>query len=703
MKIGQLCLALVMVMGLAQAADPMNFTAPQGGEAYCEGQPQTVRYSGRRFKTIKADLSRDGGKTWECIGVVDPASNKLHWMVSGHSATCCVRLTGTTPTGKTREVTSNSFSIVSKATLAQGGDAKPQAPQGDGQGQKGDKGDKGDRGEKGDTGAKGDHGDDGSMGSKGDAGKDGSNGSNGRDGASGKDGTNGSNGRDGHDGKDGLNGAPGGPGKDGRDGLAGNDGTAGKDGRDGAVGPQGPAGPADVGTLDQRYVKVPGDGMTGPLSITPCGGTCSTLGSRTLQLNQGCGSHDAVYGCGTLQLKISNGQPGQQLDVGMLDNGQGVVQAQEVNVGYTDLLLNPICGNVGIGTGYGFWYQGSAAPRATLHVNNSPTAGNFLPEKGKALPDIAVFSVDMVNKARIDNTGKCFFNGGLFNGGIEVTTTTGNAGSFSINNATSASIALNAGTNGPGEAVRGENSGTGQAASFVIANATSASIALSAGTNGSGPAIRGENPGTGQAATFNIINAANASTALNVSTNGTGDGLKVSQDGTSGNIATFVSNSANKARIDKAGKGFFNGGTQSGGADVAEAISVLGDRSGFSPGDVLALSPDHPNRFALSATPYSRLVSGVYATKPGVLLTERDATNDDLMDLVPMGVVGIIPTKVCGENGPIQIGDLLVSSSTPGRAMRGTDESKLVGAVIGKAMEAFDGKSGAIRVLVSVK
>ena len=51
--------------------------------------------------------------------------------------------------------------------------------------------------------------------------------------------------------------------------------------------------------------------------------------------------------------------------VGVLDNGTGFIQGKEVNVGYHDLLLNPVSGNVGIGF--------SNAPWTTLHVNGTQT------------------------------------------------------------------------------------------------------------------------------------------------------------------------------------------------------------------------------------------------------------------------------------------------------------------------------------------
>ncbi len=163
------------------------------------------------------------------------------------------------------------------------------------------------------------------------------------------------------------------------------------------------------------------------------------------------------------------------------------------------------------------------------------------------------------------------------------------------------------------------------------------------------------------------------------------------------------SGSANVARVDKTGKGFFNGGTQASGADLAEAFEVEGDRSTYSPGDVLMISKSSNRTVTKSAEAYSALVAGVYATKPGVLLTEKDI-DTSLEATVPMGVVGVIPTKVCAENGTIRRGDLLVTSSMVGHAMKGTDRNRMLGAIIGKALEDFDGKlPGVILVLVNVK
>ena len=67
---------------------------------------------------------------------------------------------------------------------------------------------------------------------------------------------------------------------------------------------------------------------------------------------------------------------------------------------------------------------------------------------------------------------------------------------------------------------------------------------------------------------------------------------------------------------------------------------------------------------------------------------------------IPVAIVGIVPCKVTNENGPIHRGDLLVTSSTPGHAMRGSESSMRTGTVIGKALQNFSGTKGKIEVLV---
>ncbi len=70
---------------------------------------------------------------------------------------------------------------------------------------------------------------------------------------------------------------------------------------------------------------------------------------------------------------------------------------------------------------------------------------------------------------------------------------------------------------------------------------------------------------------------------------------------------------------------------------------------------------------------------------------------------VPMAMTGIVPTKVSAENGPIKPGDLLVTSSRPGYAMKGTDRTRMIGAVLGKAMGHLDSGVGVIEAAVTLQ
>ena len=156
-------------------------------------------------------------------------------------------------------------------------------------------------------------------------------------------------------------------------------------------------------------------------------------------------------------------------------------------------------------------------------------------------------------------------------------------------------------------------------------------------------------------------------------------------------------------RVDSTGKGFFNGGTQTGGADFAESFAVAGERAGYEPGDVLVIDSTGNRRVALSSQPYSTAVAGIFSTKPGVLATPFEMDDRRLTKEIPLAVVGIVPCKVSAENGPIERGDLLVTSSMPGVAMKGTDRTRMLGAVVGKALGQLHSGSGVIEVLVTLQ
>ncbi|NLR81767.1 collagen-like protein [Chitinophaga eiseniae] len=248
----------------------------------------------------------------------------------------------------------------------------------------------------------------------------------------------------------------------------------------------------------------------------------------------------------------------------------------------------------------------------------------------------------------------------------------GNAGNFFINN-----------TTGVGAGVRGEVN------SIFGNNGTAGVYGIASGTGGYGGYFE-HSSSTG----FGI--------ALQVVNNGQGSAFVVNHSGTSGDLAIYQTGGFNMARIDRTGRGFFDGGSQVGGADVAEAFDVTGERAAYEPGDVMVIAISADRTVEKSTEAYSSLVIGVYATKPGVLMTEAAVDTTETAK-IPLGVVGVIPTKVCNENGPIHRGDMLVTSHKQGYAMKADMDKVKTGQVIGKALQEFDGEEGKIKVYVNVK
>ena len=161
------------------------------------------------------------------------------------------------------------------------------------------------------------------------------------------------------------------------------------------------------------------------------------------------------------------------------------------------------------------------------------------------------------------------------------------------------------------------------------------------------------------------------------------------------------------------------------GFDVAEYYyDSQGDTEA---GDVLVADPAKDESVIKSAAPYQSSVLGVVSTKPhmvmGMDLVMDEETGEPIegVSATQLALTGRVPVKVTEENGPIEPGDLLTTSSTPGHAMKWTlldvnkakdfDELKSMlaenerrrNAIIGKAVGASGGDSGTVMVLISLQ
>jgi hypothetical protein len=319
---------------------------------------------------------------------------------------------------------------------------------------------------------------------------------------------------------------------------------------------------------------------------------------------------------------------------------------------------------------------------------------------------------------------------------IAATAGSGHAGRFSITNASSVASALVVETLGSGHGVHATAKGADVGAVNGVNNTGYGVYGYSSGGRGvfgktsTGNAVYGAVEGsdgyagyfagrafvtagtsgnsleviqnsTGRVAYFSNGNTATG-TAVAIQNNGSGDAFAVDHRGSGGALAAFRRNGSNVIRFDLSGKGYFNGGTQTGGADVAEAFSVVDDSAAYEAGDVLCIASRAARRLKRCNEAGTTRVAGVVATRPGVLLSPLEI-DEDHSQLVPAAVVGVVPTKVSAEGGEICAGDLLVAAATPGYAMRAPDNPR-PGSVLGKALADFSGPgTGVIEVLVSLQ
>jgi hypothetical protein len=130
------------------------------------------------------------------------------------------------------------------------------------------------------------------------------------------------------------------------------------------------------------------------------------------------------------------------------------------------------------------------------------------------------------------------------------------------------------------------------------------------------------------------------------------------------------------------------------GYDLAETFDTV---EIVEPGDLLVIDAAQIQRLKKSAAPYDPRAIGFVSNAPAVLLDGRQMSLAPVPFTFqegthpPIALSGRVRAKVSLENGPINIGDLLTSSSQPGYAMRATDDQRSFGAIVGKAMEPFTG------------
>lgn len=137
------------------------------------------------------------------------------------------------------------------------------------------------------------------------------------------------------------------------------------------------------------------------------------------------------------------------------------------------------------------------------------------------------------------------------------------------------------------------------------------------------------------------------------------------------------------------------------GADLSEGFAI-----GESPvpGTVVVIDPDCAGALRVACDPYDAkvagIVSGAGGVNPGVVMGQKGSIADGEH---PVALTGRVYCWVDADaNGPVNPGDMLTTSSTPGHAMRVTDRDRAFGATIGKAMTSLESGRGLVLVLVDL-
>jgi hypothetical protein len=153
--------------------------------------------------------------------------------------------------------------------------------------------------------------------------------------------------------------------------------------------------------------------------------------------------------------------------------------------------------------------------------------------------------------------------------------------------------------------------------------------------------------------------------------------------------------------------------------DLASLVDVSEE---VKPGDVLVIDRDNPGMMRKAFEAHDTGVIGVVALDAGVVVgtrppdarisrmqnseVEGPAGEDIEAGTAPshraaVGVAGVVTCNVDAAYGAIWPGDLLVTSPTPGHAMRA--DAPLPGTTLGKALEPLREGVGTIKVMVMLR
>jgi hypothetical protein len=237
--------------------------------------------------------------------------------------------------------------------------------------------------------------------------------------------------------------------------------------------------------------------------------------------------------------------------------------------------------------------------------------------------------------------------------------------------------------------------------------------AKSAGASGS--AVLGENTGGGRG----VVGLGTTSTGVfGQSNSGTGVmGISISQWGVAGQSTT--GDGIYGQTLGTGNAGHFAGKVRvEGDVEITGNLNMINSASDIilsdcaedfdisaadivEPGTVMVI--DRQGALRQSEQAYDKRVAGVISGagdyRPGITLGKQQSGNNRM----PVALLGKVYCKVDARCSPIEVGDLLTTSPTPGHAMAANDPLRAFGAVIGKALRPLAQGRGLIPILIALQ
>ena len=315
----------------------------------------------------------------------------------------------------------------------------------------------------------------------------------------------------------------------------------------------------NVTEIEDIYVLNSGDAMTGALSISQ-GGAAISL---------------SVANTGT-------SQEAAEFTVTNAGSNQAAIVADSDGIGKVAVFRNNNTSNTVDGK---VIINDAGSGGSSLWVNNTGTGGIA----AKLGITNAANSSNLIQGSH-SGTGDLFMGNHTGTHGDLINMQTGGSDMFVVDRSgnlyASGTLTLETASTSPIVDATQTNS-TGRAGSFTINNATSNTTAFNAQTNGTFYAIQGSTTGTGGVGNLYITNAGNTSPVLRAKTDGTGALYYGDHQGAHGNLIELETSGSDKFIVDKSGNVFASGTLTvagSGGSYVLKAGDAMTGALGIAQG-----------------------------------------------------------------------------------------------------------------------